>query len=161
MTLPAAVEIAAQAGRFDGEAPLKLGGRSTDDGGLGDQAAANLPDDAIQRDAGEGAEMFQDEPRAAVGAHFLDHFRAQVLATVVALIGGAADELAAGNAGSGLAMPDAPRRGAERAESATRGNFQGVIARRYILEVEGRIRIRRRGGLRCVQVTTLLSATEF
>lgn len=143
---PAFAEVAAEARGFDGEPPLVVVRRASDDGRFGDEAAANLADDAIERNAGEWADVFENEPRAGVLPHLLDHVFGEVLAAVFAAGGVAVDELAAGDAGDGLAMPGFVGERAEGAETGAGGNFEGVPAFR-----EAVIELRRLGvGLGCV-----------
>ncbi len=107
MALPALSEVAAEAGGLHGEAPLIIGRGPADDRGFGDEATADLPNDAIQGDSGKWAEMLKDIPRPRMSAHLLDHILAEVLPAVFTVICPAANELAAGYAGDSSPVPDA------------------------------------------------------
>ena len=114
MTLPALAEVSREARCFDGEAPLKLCGGSANDRRLGQQASANLTNDAFERYAGKRSDMFENVPRSGVRAHFLDHLIGQILVAMVASIGVSDDELSTGNAGNRVTVPNVAGAGAER-----------------------------------------------
>jgi len=157
ITMPTFAEVAAEARGLDGEAPLIVGGGAAYDGGLGDEASTNLADDPIEGDAGEGAQVLEDVPRAGVGAHLFDHLLAEVLATVVAAVVAAMDELTAGHTGNGFTVPDALSDRAERTKAHACGHFEGVVTRRQLVVRAGAGEVVGGGGfLRLLHAESLL-----
>ena len=138
---PAFAEVAAQAGGLDRETPLVIVGRPAHDRGFGNQSAADLANDALQRHAGEGADVLEDEPRASMLAHLLDHVLGEILTAVLA--GGiiAMHELAAGDARDGLPVPGFVGERAERTKTCASGDFEGVTAGRQGVVEFGNLRV--------------------
>lgn len=132
MTTPTPLEEEAQTGRFRGESPLLIRGRTANDRSFGNQPAANLPGDSLKAHSGEGANVLEHIPGPGMEPHLLEHLPGVVLPAEVAMDRIAENELTARDAGPRLAVPNLPANGAQRTDPSSGGHFQGMIAQGQI-----------------------------